>query len=98
MKKIFLAVLLTGFVNLSVLAVCPITGDITGGACSINPSYTQNNSAQELLNNIQTNRNSSYNKQYIKNFYSPEWNTFQPNEGNNSNCRFGVCQNEAGNK
>lgn len=87
MKKFFLILGLLLSFNLQVLAVCSITGE----ACSINNSYTQNDTAQDLLNNIQNNRTESYNNQYIKNFNNPEWNTPLNNQINNSNCQFGIC-------
>lgn len=92
MKKIFLPLVFTLLINLPVFAVC----SITGGACSLESSFTQNNSTtQELLNNIQNNRTESYNNQYIKNFYNPEWNTPQNNQNYNSNCQFGICLPQA---
>ena len=88
MKKIFLTALLISVFGIPVSAVC----SITGGACSFDPSsYNQENPSQNLLNTIQNNRTESLNNRYSPNFYNPEWNTYQKNIDNNSNCQFGIC-------
>lgn len=86
MKKIFTVLLLVLFCA-PVFAVC----SITGGACSIDYKNNENQSSQDLYDNILNNRNESYNNQYIQNIYSPDWNSYPQSENYNSNCQFGIC-------